>query len=498
MSDTQRIPVLWFGAGSMTRELQPALRADSVEVLAFIDERREMRGKTFCGTKIISLEEIANYHFSYILVGARPYEAIAEKLIRSGVDKEKIVSLDFEALLRERDESRAKAADVLTAHLRAFPGMERSFDLNALRGSPWLASLLPPSGDESGKRFCRVPFVNAWIEHDYAPEYSDLRAGDVNLCCWCLVEGRGTSATAGNISGAAFFEEIWNSERAQEFRASILDGSFRHCLKDVCTHLKYRKLPFAGNIADPKWRNIIDRQLTVAPAPEIIDLNYDESCNIACPQCRKKIHMARGDTLRRLQRVHEQVVAKLHNPARLAVTSGGDALASPIYLPFLQNFDETRFPDTKITLRTNGLLFTPEIWASLGKAHAHIDEIIISVDAATQNTYSQVRRPGNFAVLLKNLEFIKHIKMKYGAFRYTLSFCVQKRNFREMGDFVSLAENYGADNICFGHLTPNGDLVDDAFVEHAVHVESHPDHKEYKKCLHDRRLKKPSVTMACQ
>jgi hypothetical protein len=478
----------------MAQEILPAIRKDSLSITAYIDERPHTRGTFFAGKPVIDASQITKHRFDYLLVACRPADEISARMLALNIPASKIVSMDFEyIILAHKTQNPEERRGALSAYLSAF-GLEQAFDLAVLSGSPWLARLLLPSYAASLRRFCPTPFYNAWIEHDYAPEYSALQAGDVNLCCWCNVDD--LSATAGNITDEATFDGIWNSERAQKFRASILDNSFKYCLKDICHLLKYNKLPFSNYIKDEKYKNIIANNQTIAPLPTVIDLNYDESCNIACPQCRKNIIMARGDKFTRIKKIHDSVVRKLHNPQRLAITSGGDALASPVFLPFLQNFDEERFPDTKITLRTNALLFNEKIWKSIKKSHTHIDIVIISIDAATKKTYSIVRKPGNFNVLLKNLEVVKRVKDNEVRFSLDFAFCVQKRNFREMGEFVSFAERYGADRVSFGLLTPNGCLVGDAFLEHAVHLESHPEYPEFIRQLEDPRLKKTFVALS--
>lgn len=346
-------------------------------------------------------------------------------------------------------------------------------------------------GEYDNKRFCELPWINAWIEHDYSPEYSRLQAGDVQICCWCVVVDG--SAHCGNVSNASSFNEIWNSRKAQKFRKSILDGTFKYCLKDVCE--RYHSLPLARDVTDPKLRQIIDSQSAIAPMPETIDMNYDESCNLRCPQCRKDFIIAKGAALDRVQKIHNKTISLLNNPQRLAITSGGDCFASRIYLEFLQNFDETRFRDTKITLRTNGLLFK-RYWDSIHKAHSHIDEIIISVDAASKEVYHRVRFPGDFDVLCENLEYIKAIKEQH-PFRYIMPFCVQKRNYSQMGDFVDFGKKYGADHVDFGLLTPNGELYGDTFREHAVHLPENPEHEAFIELLKtDLRLRGDSIGMS--
>jgi MoaA/NifB/PqqE/SkfB family radical SAM enzyme len=204
--------------------------------------------------------------------------------------------------------------------------------------------------------------------------------------------------------------------------------------------------------------------------------------------------VANGEKAAVLWKIHDNFAASVDNPARLAITSGGDCFASQIYLKFLQNFDETKFRDTKITLRTNGLLFK-KYWNSIKKVHKRIDEVMISIDAACRETYEKVRRGGNWERLLENLEFIKEVNGRDANFSYMMPFCVQKANFREMGDYVDFAEKYGATCVLFMFLLPNGDLTGEAYDDAAVFKPAHPLYTEYRGLLIDPRLYRPIVSL---
>ena len=95
-TNSSPVSVLWFGTGNMTQSLLSAIDDTKMQILAFIDEREEMRNTSFSSLPVIGLDQIHDYAFEYILVGTRSFEAIKEKLIRAGVPHDKIHSLDFE------------------------------------------------------------------------------------------------------------------------------------------------------------------------------------------------------------------------------------------------------------------------------------------------------------------------------------------------------------------------------------------------------------------
>ena len=67
-NNAKRVPVLWFGTGSMTENLLPAVDHSKVQILAFIDEREEMRGRYIYGLPMIDLSAIHSFEYEYITV----------------------------------------------------------------------------------------------------------------------------------------------------------------------------------------------------------------------------------------------------------------------------------------------------------------------------------------------------------------------------------------------------------------------------------------------
>lgn len=337
-------------------------------------------------------------------------------------------------------------------------------------------------------RFCSMPFVHARIE---GPK------GRVNLCCGPRILGQ--KATAGFVLEDGALAEIWNSERAREFRRTILDGSYRYCNRQVCPKFNgdSSSLPRFDEITDEVFVDIIRNNKLIAPPPRALSFNYDSSCNIKCPQCREDVHIATGDDLKRIKLIHERVLEDLEEPERIVITGSGDALASPVYREYLLNYPESKLVNTNITLRTNGLLLTESFWGKITEAKKHIDVIQISIDAATEETYSLVRRGGNFNKLCENMQFLSGVRASGEIEVLRFNFCVQKRNFREMVDFVRMCKEWNADFVEFSIIRVGGELTDE-IKEHAVHLEGHPLRGELMEILKNPVFNEPYVFIGGQ
>jgi MoaA/NifB/PqqE/SkfB family radical SAM enzyme len=82
-----------------------------------------------------------------------------------------------------------------------------------------------------------------------------------------------------------------------------------------------------------------------------------------------------------------------------------------------------------------------------------LDWIHVSIDAASPETYRQVRN-GNFKKLLENLRTLADVKRQHGSYfpSVRFSFCLMKQNIGEMVTVVELAHECGVDEVNFEHL----------------------------------------------
>ncbi|MFC1848584.1 radical SAM protein [candidate division CSSED10-310 bacterium] len=325
--------------------------------------------------------------------------------------------------------------------------------------------------------FCPVPFENVYIDYQ----------GNMNPHCAGLV-----TVSMGNLISHDFME-VWNSDIAQIIRASILTGSFTYCLEQKCQMLLQKKLPRITGMNNPIHKDIIKRrQTTFKVGPTGLNIGYDPTCNLICPSCRTK-HYLSTDQVGRSEIIHQKAMGDhLHSAQRLVLSGMGEPFASRLHKEFLQNYHRTLFPLLKIQIVTNGLLLTPEMWFSLSAAHAAIDTLAISIDAATETTY-QFNRGGDFKTLLKNLEFIAGLRKKNVINKLIFDFVVQANNYKEMKSFVALGKKYGSDWIAFKHIENWGMYTEKEFEEVAVHKNTHPEHRNLLKILADPVLQHSTI-----
>ena len=88
-----------------------------------------------------------------------------------------------------------------------------------------------------------------------------------------------------------------------------------------------------------------------------------------------------------------------------------------------------------------------------------------SVDAASKETYEQIRINGNFDKLKENMEFAGQLRRKGELAYFRMNFVVQKRNYKEIPDFVKWGIQIGADEVFFTKILNWGIYTESEFKE---------------------------------
>ena len=335
------------------------------------------------------------------------------------------------------------------------------------------------SGRDHSDRFCPKPF-----------EYAEIGpGGKTHLCCPVMVP-----TEAGDSQTGETFMDVWNSESAQAVRESILNGSFSHCVESLCPELQNGTLVKRDEVRIPDHKDIIENHRTVlARGPREITLNYDQSCNLACPMCRTGKIIANGKEQAAIEKVQDWAIGEhLKDATRMIITTAGDGFGSRIYHKLLRNFDSSPYPNLRILILTNGLLLTAKTWDQV--CNEIIDAVSVSVDAATTETYA-VNRGGDFNLLRENLEFVKNLRQTRQLGHFGLHFTVQENNYAEMPAFVSLAKSVNADKVVFIQLVNGGTFTKKEYARRSIHDPSHPKHGDFLEVLKDPLLGLPMVDL---
>lgn len=312
---------------------------------------------------------------------------------------------------------------------------------------------LPP------KQFCVRPFRDFYIGN----------RGDVYCCC-----GGGYSQTPiGNLLESSV-EEIWNGGKIQEIRRDMLYGTIQN---DYC-----KNCPAVVNNGlskrIPKWLERVNQKLLFLPRE--VNCGYDRTCNLSCPSCRSCKFVATSSDLDETAIIHEKVEKDLLPYVKVVYCSGaGDPFVSQFFRRWFQTLTPEDMPNLeRFVIMTNGEMFTPKMWESMSNMHSMMKSMMVSMDAATPETFSLLRRGGHWDRLQENLRFLATLPLDV-----SLSFVIQRKNYQEMTDFVEITRNFNSRwKAKFSVLVNFGSFTEEEFIREAVHLPEHPEHDDYLFC----------------
>ena len=256
-------------------------------------------------------------------------------------------------------------------------------------------------------------------------------------------------------------EEIIGGDMHQRLQSSITDGTYRYCNEHQCSYIK------SGVVLHGQPDRIQHLRLAI-----------DDSCNLRCPSCRKgmifhKEGSAYNLGIKLADKINEWLYDYKH-PIQVHIGSDGDPFASHVYRHFMDQTPER--DNIKYSILTNALMlkdFAPRVPYVI----RNLNELGVSIDGATKDTYEKLRLGGRWEKINENLEYISELKDKHG-FRFIMHFVVQKNNYHEMEDIVMLGEKYNADRVWFSRIQDWNTWGN--FSEHNIFDVQHPQHNDYR------------------
>jgi sulfatase maturation enzyme AslB (radical SAM superfamily) len=331
-------------------------------------------------------------------------------------------------------------------------------------------------------RFCVKPFVELHVLENSSHQ-----------CC-----GNWVPTSAGDLSQSNW-EEVWNSPAAQAVRASIHDGSYRHCNKTACPDIQAGTLPTkaAAMARWPALAGLIAECETEMPhGPEDVNLAYDATCNLSCPSCRTHKVAADAATRERYTEMQERAILPMLREAKsVFITGSGDPFASKNFRQLMERLTPDAYPDLRFRIMTNAMLFTPREWEKFPALHARVQSLQISIDGASKETHELLRRGARWDVMQENLRFAADLLAQGLVEAMYLSFTVQVDNFHEMGAAVDLADQLGVTGLYFGKMTNWGTFSPDEYAQKAVFTPTHPQYRAFLAAMADPRLRSPRVIL---
>lgn len=268
--------------------------------------------------------------------------------------------------------------------------------------------------------FCHVPFTTLIFEPD----------GTVGSC-----RQKGTRFIVGDLKKQTW-EEIWNGPRLREWRRQFLEGEPQFCKTEVRCNGCHLCPDYNALLPLTHAQEIQDRP------PLRLGLNLNGRCNLECKMC----HIWKEPN-----GFYDSIgfwpeLEKLIAVAREIELFSGE--------PFIQK-DTYRLieivsrvnPDCLFTFTTNGhWLLNDKIRGELDKIK--IKHLTVSMDSLQPENYARIRRKGDLAVVLENLNRLIDYDKSRQARGLTpldmkISFAVQRDNWQELGAFHEFGKERG-------------------------------------------------------
>ena len=297
-------------------------------------------------------------------------------------------------------------------------------------------------------------------------------------CCPAYIR----NYTIGRLSSGNF-DDIWNSTNAKNLRRALINGDYCFCDLNTCIQME---------LIDKTYILKYRTNKNTVKSPDTIYMGWDYDCNVACITCRNNLIKNNESTLRALQSI-EQGVLDACKGAKLFYASGnGDPFGSSYASGLIKKVAEIN-PDIKFFIHTNGVLCTKKRCEELGIID-RISNVIFSIHASKKETYDKIVRYGNFDKVMENIEWIAKRKQKNQIQSFTLAFVVHKLNYKDMPDFVRIAEKYNI-QASFRYYRQWANNTEYNYNDMAVFEKWHPEYPELVSVLQNDVFDSPNCNL---
>lgn len=313
-------------------------------------------------------------------------------------------------------------------------------------------------------KVCKMGLESIWINR---------ADGGVKVCGW-------TDYYLGSLLEESI-EDLWNGEKAEEFRKSMIDGSYRYCFEDKC--------PYCAN----HTRDNIMVEYNVPKYPRYCSLSYEESCNYVCRFCRTKKYIPKEKDQEKIKHIEKEIHKFINGLEVLSSNGVGEVFCSPSILNVLSNIEYN--DNMKIELESNGSLFNKKNWEKISNIGKNDLTVYITVHSFREDTY-QFLSGTNLPVdnVIKNLYFIKNLREREIINHFEIATVICERNFREMPEYVNFClEEFNPDAIRLRFFEPYG--VRDKVTEWYYDIRNpyHPYYEEFVKIMENPIFNNPKV-----
>lgn len=285
----------------------------------------------------------------------------------------------------------------------------------------------------------------------------------------------------GNILEVDDIFELLNSKKAQRIRQEILAGRYYYCNNKICGFFS-EKSPNLYNETgsqEPLLEEFTEAT-QVRRLPKNLILDFDYTCNLRCGSCRTHTINFNNDHVRRpinfqiVEKIKRLIIDRVDRESMIIRWCGGELFISAAYLDLLEYISAQNKPTIKHIIQTNGH-YLQSRQQLIQQLAPHIQSFWVSFDAATADTYHQVRRGGSWDQLLKNVNWLMNF-LENNQYKFSVSatFVVQLDNYKEIPQFVELCSAFKIKDVQLQKMWNWGTWPQKEFNEKNIYNPQHP------------------------
>jgi MoaA/NifB/PqqE/SkfB family radical SAM enzyme len=186
--------------------------------------------------------------------------------------------------------------------------------------------------------------------------------------------------------------------------------------------------------------------------PNSASFSIDKTCNLHCRFCRNEVIAADKEELAMQDSAVDRIISELiPHLDTIRLAGAGEIFASKAHKRLLFEGHTNGRGPKRLYIITNGTLFCRKYFEEIEKLYNYI-ELQVSINAATEGTYSKIMRGANFKRLCENLSYAGQLRKDGRLKKFKASFICMTDNVSEIHKFVEWMKAVNVDEIFFVNL----------------------------------------------
>lgn len=187
--------------------------------------------------------------------------------------------------------------------------------------------------------------------------------------------------------------------------------------------------------------------------PKKLNIEVTSRCNLNCDMCMRKVLLEEsGDMSLETYKALLPVFPELESVNVIGI---GEPLMNENIIEMIRLGKKHLPPKSTFSITTNATLIDEKMAKSL--VSSRLDDLVVSIDGATPETFNDIRKKATFDEVLKNIGLLNKAKkeLKSKLPRLGFEFVAMKRNIAELPQLVDLAAKYGVSFVLVTNLLPH-------------------------------------------